>query len=77
MAKVSRRRSASIGPPNGSIAENPTSLSTTYSTLGAPPGAFGCRDGSQSGTGSLMSMLILPLDGRVIDRPRLSPGTQP
>ena len=30
----------SIGPPNGFIAENPASSSTTYSTLGAPSGAF-------------------------------------
>jgi hypothetical protein len=26
----------SIGPPNGSIAENPTSSSTTYGTPGTP-----------------------------------------
>jgi hypothetical protein len=32
----------SIKPPHGSIAENPTSSSTMYNTLGAPSGARGC-----------------------------------
>ncbi len=56
----------SIRPPNGSIAENPTSSSTMYTTLGEPSGAIGCRYGSQSGTESLMSMLMVPLNGVVM-----------
>ena len=32
----------SMRPPHGSMAENPTSSSTMYSTLGAPSGATGC-----------------------------------
>src|SRR5262249_59641052 len=57
----------SIKPPNGSIAEKPTSSRTTYSTLGAPPGAIGCLYGSQSGVESLMSMLTVPLNGLLIE----------
>ena len=36
----------SIRPPNGSIAEKPTSSSTMYSTFGDPSGATGCAYGS-------------------------------
>src|SRR5262245_32976466 len=56
----------SINPPHGSIAEKPTSSRTMSSTLGAPSGAFGCSYGPQSGTESLMSMLIVPLNGLVM-----------
>ena len=56
----------SIRPPNGSIAENPTSSSTMYRTLGAPSGAIGWRYGSQSGTESLMSTLTTPRNGAAI-----------
>src|SRR4051794_19062260 len=34
-----------------------------YRTFGAPSGAEGCVYGSQSGVESLMSMLIVPLNG--------------
>jgi hypothetical protein len=53
----------SIGPPKTSIAPNPTSSQTIIRTLGAPSGAFGCRNGSQSGTESRMSTLTTPLNG--------------
>jgi hypothetical protein len=53
----------SIRPPKGSMAEKPTSSSTTYRTLGAPSGAMGWRYGSQSGTESLMSTLTTPRKG--------------
>jgi hypothetical protein len=53
----------SISPPHGSMAEKPVSSSTMYRTLGAPCGATGCRYGSQSGTESRSSMLIVPLNG--------------
>src|SRR3954452_10404265 len=56
----------SIGPPYEAIAENPTSSSTMYTTLGAPSGAFGGSNGDQSGTESLMSTLIVPLNGSLI-----------
>src|SRR5947208_1912625 len=56
----------SIKPPNGSIAEKPTSSSTMYRTLGAPSGAIGWAYGSQSGFESLMSMLMTPLNGLLI-----------
>jgi hypothetical protein len=62
----------SISPPQGSIAENPTSSSTMYSTLGAPSGASGWAYGAQSGTESLMSMLIRPLNEPRIVVPSLS-----
>ena len=39
----------SISPPNGSIAEKPTSSSTMYRMFGAPSGATGCVYGPQSG----------------------------
>src|ERR1700730_10895267 len=45
------------------MAENPTSSSTTYTTRGAPSGALGGSNGVQSGTESLMSTLIVPLNG--------------
>jgi hypothetical protein len=45
------------------MAENPTSSSTMYTTLGAPSGAFGGSKGDQSGTESRMSMLTTPLNG--------------
>jgi hypothetical protein len=45
----------SIKPPNGSIAETPTSSRTMYRTLGVPSGAIGCVYGSQSGTDSVTS----------------------
>ena len=51
----------SISPPHGSIAEKPVSSSTMYSTFGAPSGATGCTNGSQSGTESRSSRLIVPL----------------
>src|SRR3954454_17921045 len=38
-------------------------------TLGAPPGAFGGSNGDQSGTESRMSVLILPLNGRLMWTP--------
>src|SRR3954447_4720643 len=44
----------SMRPPQGSMAENPVSSSTTYSTFGAPGGATGCRYGSQSGIESAL-----------------------
>ena len=56
----------SISPPQGSIAEKPTSSSTMYRTFGEPSGATGCVYGSQSGTESRMSMLIVPLNGSVM-----------
>src|SRR5262245_40914898 len=58
----------SMRPPHGSIAENPTSSSTTYRTLGAPSGAWGWRYGSQSGTESRESMLMVPWNGLVMVR---------
>ena len=42
------------------MAENPTSSSTMYTTLGAPWGATGWRYGAQSGTESRTSTLITP-----------------
>src|ERR1700730_1657074 len=48
------------------MAENPTSSSTTYTTFGAPSGAFGGSNGSQSGTESRISTLIVPLNGLLI-----------
>src|SRR6185312_13254086 len=59
----------SIGPPKHDIAENPTSSSTIYTTLGAPAGAFGGSNGAQSGTESLISTLIVPLNGALIAPP--------
>jgi hypothetical protein len=56
----------SINPPHGSIAENPTSSSTMYRTLGAPAGATGWTNGSQSGIESRSSRLIVPLNGFAI-----------
>ena len=53
----------SIGPPNGSQAPNPVSSHTMKITFGAPSGALGCSYGSQSGTESRMSMLMMPLNG--------------
>src|SRR5215471_15718877 len=53
----------SIIPPNGSIAENPTSSRTTYTTFGAPSGAIGCVYGPQSGTDSVMSTFTTPSNG--------------
>src|SRR3954464_3185588 len=38
-------------------------------TLGAPSGAFGGSNGDQSGTESRMSVLILPLNGRLMRSP--------
>src|SRR3954451_4798575 len=61
----------SISPPHGSIAEKPVSSSTTYRTLGAPSGATGCRYGSQSGTESRSSMLIVPLNSLLMS---VAPG---
>src|SRR6266513_706144 len=49
-------------PPNGSIAEKPTSSSTTYRMFGAPSGTVGWVKGPQSGTESLMSMLTVPVN---------------
>src|SRR5262249_15138024 len=45
------------------MAENPTSSSTMYTTLGAPSGALGGSNGAQSGTESLMSTLMVPRNG--------------
>src|SRR6266550_1809232 len=63
------------------MAENPTSSSTIYTTFGAPSGAFGGSNGAQSGTESLISTLIVPLNGSLTSAPlspegvhRLSPG---
>ena len=42
------------------MAENPTSSSTMYTTLGATWGATGWRYGAQSGTESRTSTLITP-----------------
>src|SRR4029077_19805674 len=53
----------SMRPPNGSIAENPTSSSTMYRMFGAPSGAIGWAYGPQSGTESLMSILTTPWNG--------------
>jgi hypothetical protein len=57
----------SISPPHGSIAENPTSSSTMYRTLGAPEGATGCMYGAQWGTESRTSMLMTPWNGLLMD----------
>src|SRR6266545_6604294 len=51
------------------MAENPTSSSTIYTTLGAPSGALGGSNGVQSGTESRISTLIVPLNGSLIPRP--------
>src|SRR5215213_5560955 len=72
----------STSPPYGSIAEKPTSSRTTYSTLGAPSGAIGWVNGSQSGTESLMSMSIFPRNGwltanRLLSRIALHRRRQP
>src|ERR1700761_7676557 len=61
------------------MAEKPTSSSTTYTTFGAPSGAFGGSNGVQSGTESRISMLIVPLNGSLISRllaagQRIAPG---
>src|SRR5450755_2253231 len=48
------------------MAEKPTSSSTTYTTFGAPSGAFGGSNGVQSGTESRISTLIVPLNGSLI-----------
>src|SRR5215471_19569607 len=65
----------SIRPPNGSIAEKPTSSRTMYSTFGAPSGAIGCVYGSQSGTESRMSVLIVPRNGLLISPPQSASAT--
>ncbi len=57
----------SISPPNGSIAEKPTSSSTMYTTLGVPSGAIGWVYGPQSGTDSVTSTLTTPLNGLAIN----------
>src|SRR3954463_6112755 len=62
----------SIGPPYEAIAENPTSSSTTYTTLAAPSGALGGSKGDQSGTESRMSTSILPLNGWLMVAPSVS-----
>jgi hypothetical protein len=67
----------SISPPHGSIAENPTSSSTMYRTLGAPSGATGCMYGAQSGTESRMSMLMTPWNGLLIGLDLASLGCVP
>src|SRR3954467_7795912 len=59
----------SISPPNGCMAEKPTSSSTTYRTLGEPGGAFGCSYGAQSGVESRMSRLMVPLNGVLMRSP--------
>src|SRR6266516_7823880 len=51
------------------MAENPTSSSTIYTTLGAPSGAIGGSNGAQSGTESLMSTLIVPLNASLMAPP--------
>src|SRR6516164_5828704 len=51
------------------MAENPTSSSTMYTTLGAPSGAFGGSNGVQSGTESRMSTLMVPLNALLIGPP--------
>src|SRR3954469_9655881 len=57
------------------MAENPTSSSTTYTTLAAPSGALGGSNGDQSGTESRMSVLITPLNGLpIIGSSGLLPG---
>jgi len=48
------------------MAENPTSSSTMYTTLGAPSGAVGGSKGAQSGTESLMSTLMVPWNALLI-----------
>src|SRR3954466_14263000 len=53
----------SMSPPNDSSAEKPTSSRMMYSTFGVPSGAITCAYGSQSGTESLISTLIVPLKG--------------
>src|SRR5215472_525780 len=45
------------------MAEKPTSSRTMQTTFGAPPGAFGGSKGDQSGTESLISTLMVPLNG--------------
>ena len=70
------------------MAENPTSSSTMYTTLGAPSGALGGSNGAQSGTESLMSTLTVPLnalpirpapfgDLRGTPGPNRAPGFEP
>src|SRR5262252_7116891 len=51
------------------MAENPTSSSTMYTTLGAPSGALGGSNGAQSGTESRMSTLRVPLNALLIGSP--------
>jgi hypothetical protein len=54
------------------MAEKSTSPSTMNTMLGAPCGALGGSKGAQSGTESLMSVLIAPLNGLLI--PLFPPG---
>src|SRR5215472_15397179 len=50
------------------MAEKPTSSRTMQTTFGAPSGAFGGSKGDQSGTESLMSTLMVPLNGSLTAR---------
>ena len=52
----------SMRPPNGDHAASPVSSYSTKSTLGYLAGAFFGVDGSQSGTESQTSSLIMPLN---------------
>ena len=56
----------STGPPYVSMVPYPTSSQTIIRTLGAPSGACGWMNGSQSGVASRMSSAIFPFHGLVI-----------
>jgi len=66
MSAMRRMVGVSIGPPKTSIAPKPTSSQMIQSTFGAPFGAFGCRNGSQSGVESRMSTLTIPENSLLI-----------
>jgi hypothetical protein len=52
-----------IAPPNGDQAERPVSSYSTIRMFGAPCGALGKVNGSQSGLESRTSSLMTPLNG--------------
>src|SRR4051795_6322937 len=68
-----------IRPPHGDHAARPVSSYSTNSTLGAPSGAGGSRNGVQSGTESRTSRLITPVNFFATTSPqaRLLPVTKP
>src|SRR6478752_4857129 len=58
-------------PPYGDHAASPVSSYSTTSTLGAPSGAGGSRNGVQSATESRTSRLTTPLNFFAIPTPRV------